>query len=330
MASKLPPGGILDHCQWENMGLRLLNLLILFTNYHTAITFLKATLEALIYRHILHSVGVITQLLAFAFLPNRAKSFCPIVSNFFTTCLNMQAIICCFPLMFCRYCRRAKAVFKELNQTPFVVELNERGRFLSDFAFAFQRSAYDNKSYFIDLRLLVDINHWCGMWIVFCIKLFASVLISSRLFLKNFGWFDGNEKLRGFVFVRSRKNKYEQSLAPTPKTDPRELLCHVVPNRWWVENSRCTGWKYKQAYCASGFHWREAHRRLRWYMTFCSGKIWNYIHTIDLSLQNYGNDVASIVSMSDTVEAHENGELAILLGIKADDDQEDLWGPDGD
>lgn len=29
----------------------------------------------------------------------------------------------------CRYCKRAKAVFKELNQVPHVIELNERGLF---------------------------------------------------------------------------------------------------------------------------------------------------------------------------------------------------------
>ncbi|CAI0387267.1 unnamed protein product [Linum tenue] len=31
-----------------------------------------------------------------------------------------------FSKSYCPYCRRAKAVFKELNQTPYVVELNER------------------------------------------------------------------------------------------------------------------------------------------------------------------------------------------------------------
>ena len=29
-----------------------------------------------------------------------------------------------------RYCRRAKAVFKELKQVPYVIELDERGIFL--------------------------------------------------------------------------------------------------------------------------------------------------------------------------------------------------------
>ncbi|CAN0839093.1 GRXC4 [Linum grandiflorum] len=31
-----------------------------------------------------------------------------------------------FSKSYCPYCRRAKAVFKELNQTPYVVELDER------------------------------------------------------------------------------------------------------------------------------------------------------------------------------------------------------------
>ncbi|KAK4756157.1 hypothetical protein SAY87_006284 [Trapa incisa] len=31
-----------------------------------------------------------------------------------------------FSKSYCPYCRRAKAVFKELNQTPFVVELDQR------------------------------------------------------------------------------------------------------------------------------------------------------------------------------------------------------------
>jgi hypothetical protein len=30
-------------------------------------------------------------------------------------------------MLFCRYCRRAKGVFKDLNKEPFVVELDERG-----------------------------------------------------------------------------------------------------------------------------------------------------------------------------------------------------------
>lgn len=36
-----------------------------------------------------------------------------------TVCINF--------LLLCRYCRKAKAVFKELKQKPYVVELDERG-----------------------------------------------------------------------------------------------------------------------------------------------------------------------------------------------------------
>lgn len=32
-------------------------------------------------------------------------------------------------VIICRYCRRAKSVFKELNMAPHVVELDERGLF---------------------------------------------------------------------------------------------------------------------------------------------------------------------------------------------------------
>ncbi|KAJ0089498.1 hypothetical protein Patl1_14175 [Pistacia atlantica] len=34
-----------------------------------------------------------------------------------------------FSKSYCPFCRRAKAVFKELNQVPHVIELNERGLF---------------------------------------------------------------------------------------------------------------------------------------------------------------------------------------------------------
>ncbi|XP_051149774.1 glutaredoxin-C4 [Andrographis paniculata] len=42
--------------------------------------------------------------------------------------------IAIFSKSYCPYCRRAKAVFKELNQEPFVVELDERddGRDIQD------------------------------------------------------------------------------------------------------------------------------------------------------------------------------------------------------
>ncbi|XP_021276850.1 glutaredoxin-C4 isoform X2 [Herrania umbratica] len=44
-----------------------------------------------------------------------------------------------FSKSYCPYCRRAKSVFKELNQVPFAVELDERG--LLTTAFPFLQSA---------------------------------------------------------------------------------------------------------------------------------------------------------------------------------------------
>uniref|UniRef100_I1MH61 Glutaredoxin domain-containing protein n=1 Tax=Glycine max TaxID=3847 RepID=I1MH61_SOYBN len=54
-----------------------------------------------------------------------------------------------FSKTYCPYCRRAKAVFKELNQVPHVVELDERG-FISSFAIAEIERLLSRRGWFKD------------------------------------------------------------------------------------------------------------------------------------------------------------------------------------
>lgn len=54
-----------------------------------------------------------------------SASAAPSVGEFVDKTINNNKIAI-FSKTYCPYCRRAKAVFKELNQVPYVVELDER------------------------------------------------------------------------------------------------------------------------------------------------------------------------------------------------------------
>lgn len=62
----------------------------------------------------------------FLFAQLQLKTAMILIKNFgFEINLAIYYLLC----LFCRYCKRAKGVFKELNQTPHVVELDQRGLF---------------------------------------------------------------------------------------------------------------------------------------------------------------------------------------------------------
>lgn len=46
---------------------------------------------------------------------------------FYLCLLYVVLTVCINFILLCRYCKKAKAVFRELNQKPHVVELDERG-----------------------------------------------------------------------------------------------------------------------------------------------------------------------------------------------------------
>ncbi|KAL2340504.1 hypothetical protein Fmac_008444 [Flemingia macrophylla] len=71
------------------------------------------------------SVTALVLLTALATISLEASASASSVGKFVDETISSHKIVI-FSKTYCPYCKRAKAVFKELNQVPYVVELDER------------------------------------------------------------------------------------------------------------------------------------------------------------------------------------------------------------
>ncbi|XP_020224366.1 glutaredoxin-C4 [Cajanus cajan] len=71
------------------------------------------------------AVTALVLLVAFATISLQASASASSVGKFVDETITSHKIVI-FSKTYCPYCKRAKAVFEELNQVPYVVELDER------------------------------------------------------------------------------------------------------------------------------------------------------------------------------------------------------------